>query len=182
VYDGDGDTCGRFTPPSTDRPSTASSQLTSPDTVAKLRRQIDAAEKAIQDVKNSLTPGLTKRLDKIFKGSMMQAELNAHREGELAGHYRANRRRVVKTTRRQVQVGGILTIKDANRKIATRKAEESKRERNKALRAVGIKPPRITKNQPQRDNSNESQPVADSTVSTEYIDDLYIIDKRGVEY
>ncbi|OJD25344.1 hypothetical protein ACJ73_03293 [Blastomyces percursus] len=39
---------------------------------------------------------------------MVQAELNTHhREGELAAHYRANRRRVVKSSRRQVQVGGV---------------------------------------------------------------------------
>ncbi|EDN06668.1 predicted protein [Histoplasma mississippiense (nom. inval.)] len=87
IYDGDGDVCNHFTPPPADRPSTASSQLTSPETVAKLRRQIDAAAKALQDVKDTLTPGLTRRLDKIFKGSMVQAELNAHREGEFAGHY-----------------------------------------------------------------------------------------------
>ncbi|OJD20975.1 hypothetical protein ACJ73_07688 [Blastomyces percursus] len=182
VYDGDGDECSRFTPPPADRPSTASSQLTSPDTVAKLRHQIERAEKALQDVKNTLTPGLSRRLDKIFKGSMVQAELNAHREGELAAHYRANRRRVVKSSRRQVQVGGVLTIKDANRKIATRRADESKKEFNKALRAVGIKPMKSTATQPQQDKSIKSQSTVDSTRSNEYIDDLYIIDKRGGGY
>ncbi|OJD10944.1 hypothetical protein ACJ73_09653 [Blastomyces percursus] len=142
----------------------------------KLRRQIEAADRIIQDMKNTVTPGLSKRLNKIFKGSMIQAELNAHREAELAAHYRANRRRVVKSTRRQVQVGGVLTIKNANRKIAHRKAEESRKEQNKALRAVGIKPTKSTTHQP----PNVSQPVVDSAASTEYIDGLYIIDRRGV--
>ncbi|OJD24524.1 hypothetical protein ACJ73_04120 [Blastomyces percursus] len=146
----------------------------------KLRRQIEAADRIIQDMKNTVTPGLSKRLNKIFKGSMIQAELNAHREAELAAHYRANRRRVVKSTRRQVQVGGVLTIKNANRKIAHRKAEESRKEQDKALRAVGIKPTKSTTHQPQRDDSNVSQPVVDSAASTDYIDVLYIIDRRGV--
>ncbi|EDN02527.1 predicted protein [Histoplasma mississippiense (nom. inval.)] len=167
IYDGDGDVCNHFTPPPADRLSTASLQLTSPETVAKLRRQIDAAAKALQDVKDTLTPGLTRRLDKIFKGSMVQAELNAHREGELAGHYRANRRRVVKSSRRQVQVGGVLTIKDANRKIATRRADEMKKTFNKNLQSIGIKPTKSTATQPQQDNSIESQPTVDSTPSNE---------------
>ncbi|EDN07049.1 predicted protein [Histoplasma mississippiense (nom. inval.)] len=167
IYDGDGDVCNHFTPPPADRPSTASLQLTSPETVAKLHRQIDAAAKALQDVKDTLTPGLTRRLDKIFKGSMVQAELNAHREGELAGHYRANRRRVVKSSRRQVQVGGVLTIKDANRKIATRRADEMKKTFNKNLQSIGIKPTKSTATQPQQDNSIESQPTVDSTPSNE---------------
>ncbi|OJD24736.1 hypothetical protein ACJ73_03903 [Blastomyces percursus] len=140
VYDGDGDECFRFTPPPANRPSTTSSDLTSPDTVAKLRRQIDAAEKAIQDAFEN----------KIFKGSMIQAGLNARREGELSAHYRANRRRVVKTTRRQVQVWGVLTVNNANRKIANRKAEESKKEHNRMLRSIGIKSTKSTADQPQR--------------------------------
>ncbi|EDN09867.1 conserved hypothetical protein [Histoplasma mississippiense (nom. inval.)] len=173
IYNGDGDVCNHFTPPPADRPSTASSQLTSPETVAKLRRQIDAAAKALQDVKDTLTPGLTRRLDKIFKGSMVQAELNAHREGELAGHYRANRRRVVKSSRRQVQVGGVLTIKDANCKIATRRADEMKKTFNKNLRSIGIKPTKSTATQPQQDNSIESQPTVDSTPSNESLYSKY---------
>ncbi|KMW68761.1 hypothetical protein BDDG_13018 [Blastomyces dermatitidis ATCC 18188] len=42
--------------------------------VAKLCHQIDAAAKALEDVKDTLTPGLTRRLNKIFKGSMVQVE------------------------------------------------------------------------------------------------------------
>ncbi|KMW67634.1 hypothetical protein BDDG_12231 [Blastomyces dermatitidis ATCC 18188] len=87
IYDGDGDVCDHFTPPPADRLSTASLQLTFPEMVAKLRHQINAAAKALEDVKDTLTPGLTRWLNKIFKGSMVQAELNAHRESELAGHY-----------------------------------------------------------------------------------------------
>ncbi|OJD26597.1 hypothetical protein ACJ73_02021 [Blastomyces percursus] len=178
----DGDECSRFTPPPANRPSTASSDLTSPDTVAKLRRQIDAAEKAIQDVKNSLTPGLTRCfLNKIFK-VVDSGGIEMLTAKKLSAHYRANRRRVVKTTRRQVQVRGVLTVKNANRKIANRKAEESKKEHNRMLRSIGIKSTKSTADQPQRPESNISQPTGDSAASNEYIDNLYIIDRCGDYY
>ncbi|OAT02445.1 uncharacterized protein BDCG_17560 [Blastomyces dermatitidis ER-3] len=57
------------------------------ETVAKLHHQINAAVKALEDVKDTLTPGLTRQLNKIFKGSMVQAELKTHHEDELADHY-----------------------------------------------------------------------------------------------
>ncbi|OAT01904.1 uncharacterized protein BDCG_17280 [Blastomyces dermatitidis ER-3] len=101
--------------------------------VAKLHHQINAAVKALEDVKNTLTPDLTRQLNKIFKGSMVQAELNAYHEDELADHYQANRHQVIKSSRRQVQVDGVLTIKNANCKIAICRADEMKKMFNKTL-------------------------------------------------
>ncbi|OAT10504.1 hypothetical protein BDBG_17363 [Blastomyces gilchristii SLH14081] len=137
--------------------------------VAKLCHQINTAAKALEDVKDILTPGL-------------QAELNAHREGELAGHYQANRHQVVKSSRRQVQVDGVLTIKDANRKIATHRADEMKKMFNKTLQLIGIKSTKSTATQSQQDNSIESQLTVDSTPSNEYIDNLYVIDRCDDDY
>ncbi|KMW67872.1 hypothetical protein BDDG_12398 [Blastomyces dermatitidis ATCC 18188] len=42
--------------------------------VAKLHHQINTAVEVLEDVKNTLTPGLTRRLNKIFKSSMIQVE------------------------------------------------------------------------------------------------------------
>ncbi|OAT02919.1 uncharacterized protein BDCG_17832 [Blastomyces dermatitidis ER-3] len=91
IYNDDDDVCDHFIPPPADQLSTVFLQLTFSETVAKLHHQINAAAKALEDVKDTLTPGLTRRLNKIFKDSMVQAELNAHHEGELADHYQANR-------------------------------------------------------------------------------------------
>ncbi|KMW67917.1 hypothetical protein BDDG_12435 [Blastomyces dermatitidis ATCC 18188] len=109
--------------------------------VAKLCHQINAAAKTLEDVKNTLTPGLTRWLNKIFKGSMIQAELNAHRE--------------------------VLTIKNVNCKITTCRADEMKKMFNKTLQLIGIKPTKSTATQPQQDNSIESQPTVDSTPSND---------------
>ncbi|OAS99282.1 uncharacterized protein BDCG_16053 [Blastomyces dermatitidis ER-3] len=163
-------------------PATVSLQLTSSEMVAKLCHQINAAAKTLEDVKNTLTPGLTRWLNKIFKGSMIQVELNAHREDELAVHYQANRCWIVKSSRRQVQVGEVLTIKDVNCKIATCRADEMKKMFNKTLQLIGIKPTKSTATQPQQDNSIESQSTVDSTPSNEYIDNLYVIDRCGGDY
>ncbi|OAS99676.1 uncharacterized protein BDCG_16255 [Blastomyces dermatitidis ER-3] len=70
-----------------DQLSTVFLQSTFSEMVAKLYHQINAAVKALEDVKNTLTPGLTRRLNKIFKNSMVQAELNVYYENELADHY-----------------------------------------------------------------------------------------------
>ncbi|OAT09159.1 hypothetical protein BDBG_17171 [Blastomyces gilchristii SLH14081] len=87
IYDDDGDVCNHFTSLSADQLSTVSLQLTSPETVAKLCHQINAAVKTLEDVKNTLTPGLTRQLNKIFKSSMIQVELNTYHKDELADHY-----------------------------------------------------------------------------------------------
>ncbi|EDN07800.1 predicted protein [Histoplasma mississippiense (nom. inval.)] len=137
------------------------------DTVAKLHHQINAAAKALQDVKDTLTPDLTRQLDKIFKGSMVQAELNAHCEGELADHYQANRCQVVKSSCRQMQVDGVLTIKNANHKITTCRADEMKKMFNKNLQSIEIKSTKSTATQSQQDNSIEFQSTVDSTPSNE---------------
>ncbi|KMW68346.1 hypothetical protein BDDG_12751 [Blastomyces dermatitidis ATCC 18188] len=147
--------------------------------IVKLHHQINAAAKALEDVKDTLTPGLTRRLNKIF---MVQAELNTHHEGELADHYQANRHQVIKFSRRQVQVDGVLTIKNANCKIAICRADEMKKMFNKTLQLIGIKSTKSTATQSQQDNSIESQLTVNSTPSNEYIDNLYVIDRCDDDY
>ncbi|OAT02491.1 uncharacterized protein BDCG_17586 [Blastomyces dermatitidis ER-3] len=90
-----------------------------------------------------------------------------HCENELADHYQANRHQIIKSSHRQVQVDGVLTIKDANRKIATCRADEMKKMFNKTLQLIGIKSTKSTVTQPQQDNSIESQLTVDSTPSNE---------------
>ncbi|QSS62775.1 hypothetical protein I7I51_02515 [Histoplasma capsulatum] len=60
---------------------------------------------------------LSSKEDNIFQGSLIQAELNAIRECEIEDYYLAVKHCNIKNTHQQVQVRGILTVRDANKKI-----------------------------------------------------------------
>ncbi|KAL1961200.1 hypothetical protein VTO42DRAFT_3145 [Malbranchea cinnamomea] len=117
-------------PESSPPPSVPSSQLSSPKTITRLRRSIQKAKTALEDIEmviEQASPTLNSRLQKIFRGSLLQAELNAQREEDLNRYLQASQRRKRKTTRRRVQAGGSLYAKDANRKIEERKVAETKK-------------------------------------------------------
>ncbi|KAL1954589.1 hypothetical protein VTO42DRAFT_884 [Malbranchea cinnamomea] len=117
-------------PESSPPPSVPSSQLSSPKTITELRTSIQKAKTALEDIEmviEQASPTLNSRLQKIFRGSLLQAELNAQREEDLNRYLQASKRRKKKTTRRRVQAGGLLYVKDANRKIEERKVEETKK-------------------------------------------------------
>ena len=57
----------------------------------------------VHEVLDNALPKLGGQLQRIFKGSLAQAELNAHREVELASHLNAAKRRAKPKTRRQVK-------------------------------------------------------------------------------
>ena len=110
-------------PPSS--PTTAS--FSPPKTAEKLRRKITKARKSLQEIESilsDLSPMLTRRLDHIFQGSLAQAELNAQRETDVKHLLRFNQRKKQPRNQRQIKVGGILTVKDANRHIKKRKQDE----------------------------------------------------------
>ncbi|ODH47012.1 hypothetical protein GX48_06895 [Paracoccidioides brasiliensis] len=58
-------------------------------------------------------------------------ELNEQQTTELENFLNASKCHRAKTTHHQVQVGVILTIKDANRKIKCCKDNEAEKEKNK---------------------------------------------------
>ncbi|KAL1952519.1 hypothetical protein VTO42DRAFT_5096 [Malbranchea cinnamomea] len=116
-------------PESSPPPSVPSSQLSSPKTITRFRTSIQKAKTALEDIEMAIEPAsptLNSRLQKIFQGSLLQAELNAQREEDLNRYLQASQRRKRKTTRRRVQAGGPLYVKD-DRKIEERKVEETKK-------------------------------------------------------
>ncbi|KAL1959017.1 hypothetical protein VTO42DRAFT_3258 [Malbranchea cinnamomea] len=95
--------------------------------VQSCMQKAKAALENIGMVIDQASPTLNSRLQKIFRGSLLQAELNAQREEHLNRYLQASQRRKRKITRGHVQAGGPLYVKDANRKIEERKVEETKR-------------------------------------------------------
>jgi hypothetical protein len=125
------------TPPPPSSPTTIGSSP--PDTVHRLRKGIEKVEKSLQDIKDILdaeSPQLRKRLGRVFRGSLIQAELNAQREADVKRLLHLKSQREAKKSRRRVQVGGILSVKDANRRIEARKLEELEKLKAKGKRAA----------------------------------------------
>lgn len=162
--------------------SPTNQSISPPKTALKLRQRITKARKSLQEVEevlNDFSPTLRRRLDRIFDGSLMQAELGAHRESEVENFIRLNQRKNTKKNRHQVQVGGMLTIKDANRSMNSRKVSEmkktflrSQREAKKRQKQIAINPP------PSEENSNISE-ESPSQVTGDIENDLFFIDTEG---
>jgi hypothetical protein len=162
-------------------PSTIES-ISPPKTIQKLRTNVNKARKSLQEIDtilDTLNPRLNRRLDKIFEGSLIQAELNAQRAEDIENLMKLNKRKSIKKTRRQVQVGGVLTVKDANRSIQTRKIEEMKKSARKAARNVKQQQKTQTTQPTNMDNTaldfneNPSQSISDTDNS------LFCIDRIG---
>lgn len=129
IWEGDRDARGNSIPLS------QSSESSSPKNLQRLRKHIDTARLALDGIAEALdhsSPNLHRRLNKIFNGSIVQAELNAQREEDLNGHLRATQRRQRPKTRRQVLGGlstnGSMTVRDAKRRIEKRRADEVRKQ------------------------------------------------------
>lgn len=136
IWTGDRDAEGNSPPP----PSTPSSDASSPKNIQKLRHHISKAERSLGEIKhivNNASPGLTNRIEKVFSGSLMQAELRAQHEDDLDSFHLAAKRQNRPRSRRQVQSlssTGVLSVKDANHHIEARKEEEDQGMRRRAVK------------------------------------------------
>jgi hypothetical protein len=116
---------------------TIASTISPPRTVPRLRQKIIKAQKSlteITDFLDSVSPSLSRRLDRIFEGSLYQAELGAQRQEDAERLLKLNRRKSNPKNHRQVKAGGPLTASDANRRIADRSLEDMKKIWRKAER------------------------------------------------
>jgi hypothetical protein len=115
-----------------DTPPPSSSPTSSPpETIQKLRQSINKVKDAMGEFEEQLdaiNPKFTKRLGRIFKGSLIQAELGAQRADDIEHILRNREHLKEKKTRRQVKAIGPLCVKDANRLIKARAAKEVEKE------------------------------------------------------
>jgi hypothetical protein len=113
----------------------SSSITNSPPTIVrKLRRSINKAQEGLDklsDELSTLSLQLNKRLDHIFKGSLIQAELNAQRGNDIQRILSNREHLKTKKTQQQIRVQGALFVKDANRHIKAREAEDIKKQWNR---------------------------------------------------
>ncbi|TQB77032.1 hypothetical protein MPDQ_005515 [Monascus purpureus] len=113
-----------------------SSSVSPPTTVDQLRNSINNAQNATnessEEESNISGDHLRGRLDRIFTGSLIQAELAAQHQQDIKKLLHANQRKNWKKTRRSLQTGGVLSIKDANHRIEAKNLERMKKDVRRA--------------------------------------------------
>lgn len=136
IWTGDKKTDGSTPTP----PPTPSSSSSSPKTLDKLRHYINKAQEAIADLDEAnriMSPKLEKNIGKIFSGSLTQAESSAQYKDDLTQLRQSTTRQNKPRSRRIVQSlsdEGILTVRNANRRIQARKQDEEAKETRRASR------------------------------------------------
>ena len=162
--------------------SPISSQTSSPKNLKRLKKNINIAQSALDEtssILDSTSPGLNDRINKIFNGSLMQAELNAHREEEMEQYLQAAKRRKQPKSRRQVQESlssnGSMTVRDARRRIDERRSKEIQRQWRSRPIGVDSDPDSTPQNKNQRERSIE----AESSLARLPNEALFYVDTGG---
>ena len=154
-----------------------------PTTVRKLRHSINKAQGALNELNNDLdliSPQLNKRLEHIFKGSLIQAELNAQRENDMQQILRNREHLKTKKTRQQIRTRGALFVRDANRRIKAREVEDIEKEW-KQLRRENILDTQALTTNTQHNRSLGDSPIQEPSVTAEDMsENLFWIDSTGM--
>jgi hypothetical protein len=151
--------------------------ISPPRTAPKLRKRIEKFQKSLHET--DLSPTMTRRLDKIFSGSLMQAELGAQFANDVEHFIKLNRRKSAPKNRRQINAGGVLSVRDANHRIEARKVEEMKKECRQQAREA--------KKRAQEQATQSTNPDVDMQIfediarmaNPNYVDNLFTIDSHG---
>ncbi|BCR85148.1 transposase [Aspergillus chevalieri] len=110
------------------------SAQSSPKTIRQLRKEISKARASLDKIDghlSALSPGLNRRLERIFSGGLTQAESSDQTAMELDRYLKAAAHQSKPKSRRQVpglSHSGVLSVQDANRRIGARKKAEEKKE------------------------------------------------------
>ncbi|EED19259.1 transposon, putative [Talaromyces stipitatus ATCC 10500] len=110
-------------------PSSPTTRSTSPPLDSyKIGRHIKKIEQDLELIKEGIkhiSPNLERRVRRIMKGSLINAQISASHRRQVNHLLDVNRRKSKAKTRRQIlNVGGVLTVRDANTKIEARKVLE----------------------------------------------------------
>lgn len=117
--------------------SSSSSQSSHQIDIQRLRRSVSKAQKHLGDVRetlDSIAPKANRYAEDAFKKGIVLAELGAQDGHDIMGYLHAAKRRKQPRSRRQVNKlssTGVLTVRDANRQIETRKAHEINKDRQR---------------------------------------------------
>uniref|UniRef100_A0A093X6B0 Protein FYV10 n=1 Tax=Talaromyces marneffei PM1 TaxID=1077442 RepID=A0A093X6B0_TALMA len=115
-----------------DIPSSPTTKSMSPPLDAyRIGRHVKRIEKDLDEIKEQIkdiSPNLERRVRRIMKSSIINAHLQAQNKTHINQLLDLNRRKAKAKSRRQIlNVGGVLSVRDANKRIDARRAEEIKK-------------------------------------------------------
>jgi hypothetical protein len=100
--------------------------------IKKIEKDLDEIKEQIKDI----SPNLVRCVRCIMKESLINAHLQSQNKAHIDQLLDLNGRKAKAKSRRQVlNIGGVLSVRDANTRIDARKAEEIKKKWRKEERA-----------------------------------------------
>jgi len=179
IFDGDGDGEDRDQTP----PLSSSITNSPPHTLEKLSRSITKLQSDLQGVKDqidTINPKIRHRTGLICRGSLIQANLAAQYADDNTRMLNHKAYLGVRKTKRQIKMGGPLTVLDANRHIKVRDDAEATttiRRAKKQAKAVAATVASISTTP----GAGTDTTVQDDALTTqEGVDNLFFIDSTGV--
>ena len=116
-------------------PTASSSTINSPPTtVAKLQKNITKARESFPDNDSPEINKLKRRVEWIWEGSLLQAQLAAKVSADLIRYQENQEQANTRKSKRQSSKGGALRVRDSNTLIRNRDIAEAEKQRRKWAR------------------------------------------------
>jgi hypothetical protein len=177
---GDGEDASIPRTPIPGTPPASSSTINSPPmTVAKLQKNIAKARGSFPQDNSPEINKLKRRVERIFEGSLQQAQLAAQVSADLIRYQENQEQANVKKTKRQSSKGGALRVRDSNTLIRNRDIVEAEKQRRKYERDAKQLVAEILRRDEIRDQENQRREAELEWVNGDDGQPLYTIDRRG---
>jgi hypothetical protein len=165
--------------PETPPPASSSTINSPPTTVAKLQKNITKARESFPDNDSPEINKLKRRVERIWEGSLLQAQLAAQVSADLI-RYQENREQAnAKKTKRQSSKGGALRVRDSNTLIRNRDIVEAEKQRRKYERDAKQLGAEMLRRAEIREQENQRREAELEWVNGDDGQPLYTIDRRG---
>jgi len=165
--------------PETPPPASSSTINSPPTTVAKLEKNIAKARESFPDNASPELNKLKRRVERIWEGSLLQAQLAAQVSTDLVRYQQNQEQANAKKTKRQSSKGGALRVRDSNTLIRNRDIVEAEKQRRKYEREAKQLGAEMLRRAEIREQENQRREAELEWVNGDDGQPLFTIDRRG---
>jgi hypothetical protein len=165
--------------PETPPPASSSTINSPPTTVAKLQKNIIKARESFPDNDSPEINKLKRRVERIWEGSLQQAQLAAQVSADLIRLQENREQANAKKSKRQSSKGGALRVRDSNTLIRNRDIVEAEKQRRKYEREAKQMRDDWARQDQIREQENQRREAELEWVNGDDGQPLYTIDRRG---
>jgi hypothetical protein len=160
-------------------PASSSTINSPPTTVAKLQKNIQKARGSFPNDDSPEINKLKRRVERIWEGSLQQAQLAAQVSADLIRYQENQERANAKKSKRQSSKGGVLRVRDSNTLIRNRDIVEAEKQRRKYEREAKQKRDEWAHQAQIREQENQRREAELEWVNGDDGQPLYTSDRRG---